>query len=96
MPACDAEGTRLYFVREHDAHSTNQCILGYMSDMNFIGTVPTTLGLERMSRGPKALGMLVCSLESSATQRADCAISRHWITPSISMSRLLTFYYICC
>jgi len=34
-----------------------KCILGYMSDMNFISVAPRALGLKRFSKGPTALSM---------------------------------------
>ncbi|KDQ54755.1 hypothetical protein JAAARDRAFT_347616 [Jaapia argillacea MUCL 33604] len=35
-----------------------KAILGYMSDLHFIGVAATTLGLKRMSKGPDALAMM--------------------------------------
>ena len=48
-------------VSEKYGPAFQKCILGYMSDLTFIGVASKSLGLRRWGKGPKELAMSVSS-----------------------------------
>ncbi|KAG7099047.1 hypothetical protein E1B28_000923 [Marasmius oreades] len=54
-----------------------KCILGYLSDLYFIGAVPRIMGLKRYSKGPTAVGM-TSTLDHSVYYYRWALLSLHY------------------